>query len=203
MKWASAISEQPSVESAIDECVASLRAQLGNAAPDLAVVFASSHFHQNYEAIPQLVRQALDRGDGAPLLLGCSGGGIIGNGQEVEQSPRAVHYRRVLARRYVDTFSPGQRRPAGPGCRPGILGGAAEGQPVRRSPVRAAGRPLFLPGAEPDPGHWTLPSPALPRLAAWPAGASSKAAMPCFWAAGSITPGRWVSPCTATSPSTR
>ncbi len=87
MKWASAISEQPSVETAIDECVASLGNQLGEAAPDLAVVFASSHFHQNYEAIPQLVRQGLGSGDTSPLVLGCSGGGIIGNGQEVEQSP--------------------------------------------------------------------------------------------------------------------
>ena len=87
MKWASAISEQSSVESAIEECVASLRDQLGDAAADLAVVFASSHFHQNYEAIPHLVRQSLGTGDAGPLLLGCSGGGIIGNGQEVEQSP--------------------------------------------------------------------------------------------------------------------
>ncbi|MDE2939823.1 MAG: FIST C-terminal domain-containing protein [Chloroflexota bacterium] len=87
MKWASAISEKPSVESAIDECIASLQNQLGESEPDLAVVFASSHFHQNYEAIPQLVRQGLGSGDSSPMVLGCSGGGIIGNGQEVEQSP--------------------------------------------------------------------------------------------------------------------
>ncbi len=87
MKWASAISEEPSVESAIDECVASLKEQLGNATADLAVVFASSHYHQNYEAVPQLVRQSLGNGDSTPLILGCSGGGIIGNGQEVEQNP--------------------------------------------------------------------------------------------------------------------
>ena len=74
MKWASAISEQPSVESAIDECIASLRNQLGEAEPDLAVVFASSHFHQNYEAIPQLVRQGLGSGNSSPMVLGCSGG---------------------------------------------------------------------------------------------------------------------------------
>ena len=86
MKWASAISQQTSVESAIDECVASLREQLGNLPADLAVVFASPHFHQNFEAIPQLVRQGLACGDAVPLVLGCSGGGIIGNGQEVEQS---------------------------------------------------------------------------------------------------------------------
>ena len=87
MKWASAISEQTAVELAIDECVASLQAQLGGDAPDLAVVFVSSHYQQNYEAVPGLVRQALGSAGDELLLLGCSGGGIIGNGQEVEQSP--------------------------------------------------------------------------------------------------------------------
>ena len=87
MKWASAISEQTAVESAIDECVDRLRAQLGDDAPDLAVVFASAHYQQNYEAIPGLIRQALGSESDNLLLLGCSGGGIIGNGQEVEQSP--------------------------------------------------------------------------------------------------------------------
>ncbi|MDE2842057.1 MAG: FIST C-terminal domain-containing protein [Chloroflexota bacterium] len=87
MKWASALSEHPSLETAIDECVSSLREQLGEVQPDLAVVFASSHHHSNYEAVPQLIGQALSGGSGAPLVLGCSGGGIIGNGQEVEQSP--------------------------------------------------------------------------------------------------------------------
>lgn len=87
MKWASAISENNELESAIDECVAALRAQLGDAPADLAVVFASQHYQRNYEAIPDLIRQSLGRSDGPPLVLGCSGGGIIGNGQEVEQSP--------------------------------------------------------------------------------------------------------------------
>ena len=87
MKWASAISEQTAVESAIEECAVSLRAQLGGDSPDLAVVFASSHYQQNYEAIPELVRHELGFEAAPPVVLGCSGGGIIGNGQEVEQRP--------------------------------------------------------------------------------------------------------------------
>ena len=87
MKWASAISEQTAVESAIEECAASLLGQLGGETPDFAVVFASSHYQQNYDAIPELVRHELGSDAGAPLVLGCSGGGIIGNGQEVEQRP--------------------------------------------------------------------------------------------------------------------
>ena len=87
MKWASAISEQTAVESAIEECAGSLLGQLGGETPDFAVVFASSHYQQNYDAIPELVRHELGSDAGSPLVLGCSGGGIIGNGQEVEQRP--------------------------------------------------------------------------------------------------------------------
>ena len=90
MKWASAISEQTALEPAIAECVAALREQLGDASPDLAVVFASFHYREGYDAIPGLVREQLGSGPfglNAPLVLGCSGGGIIGNGLEVEQRP--------------------------------------------------------------------------------------------------------------------
>ena len=83
MKWASGISEQTSLANAVEECTAQVRQQLGDANPDLAVVFASTHYQQEFEALPALVKEGL----GPVLVLGCSGGGIIGNGQEVEQQP--------------------------------------------------------------------------------------------------------------------
>ena len=83
MKWASALSEKTPLELAVAECVAELRQQLGEVSPDLAVVFASAHYQDEYDAVPGLIREQLD----SPLVLGCSGGGIIGNGQEVEQRP--------------------------------------------------------------------------------------------------------------------
>ena len=83
MKWASGISEQTSLAGAVEECTAQVRQQLGTANPDLAVVFAANHYHQDFEALPGLVKEGLGR----VLVLGCSGGGIIGNGQEVEQQP--------------------------------------------------------------------------------------------------------------------
>ena len=83
MKWASALSEKTPLELAVAECVAELRQQLGEVSPDLAVVFASAHYQDEYDAVPGLLREQLD----SPLVLGCSGGGIIGNGQEVEQRP--------------------------------------------------------------------------------------------------------------------
>jgi small ligand-binding sensory domain FIST len=83
MKWASAISEQTPLENAIQECVGALREQLGEQSADLAVVFVSSHYRDEQDTLPQLLKERL----GCQAILGCSGGGIIGNGQEVEQRP--------------------------------------------------------------------------------------------------------------------
>jgi small ligand-binding sensory domain FIST len=83
MKWASALSEQTPLANAVEECVANVRQQLGELPPDLAVVFVSSHHGQQFEELPGMVGEKL----GHPLILGCSGGGIIGNGVEVEQQP--------------------------------------------------------------------------------------------------------------------
>ncbi len=83
MKWASALSQQTPLVNAIDECVASVSQQLGEEAAHLAVVFASSHYQEEYDQVPSMLREKLNE----PLILGCSGGGIIGNGTEVEQQP--------------------------------------------------------------------------------------------------------------------
>lgn len=83
MKWASAISEQPALGDAVGECVAGVLGQLGKETPHLAVTFVSPHYQADYQNLVPLVRQALP----AAQLFGCSGGGIIGNGLEVEQRP--------------------------------------------------------------------------------------------------------------------
>jgi small ligand-binding sensory domain FIST len=83
MKWASALSEQTSLTDAIDECIGRVHQHLGGATADLALVFASFHYQDQFGEIPGLIREQMD----SPLVLGCSGGGIIGNGVEVEQQP--------------------------------------------------------------------------------------------------------------------
>ncbi|MFQ6031018.1 MAG: FIST N-terminal domain-containing protein, partial [Dehalococcoidia bacterium] len=50
---------------------------------DLAAAFVSAHHYNQYDSVPSLIREKLN----SPLVLGCSGGGIIGNGLEVEQRP--------------------------------------------------------------------------------------------------------------------
>ena len=82
MKWASAISEQSDLEAALNECADSIRGQLGET-PQLAVAFVSPHYQPDYARVGPLLRERL----GAAHTFGCSGGGIIGAGLEVEQRP--------------------------------------------------------------------------------------------------------------------
>ena len=83
MRWASAVSENSSLESAVADCAAEVSGVTGDHVPDLAVAFVSTHHAQEYDALPTLVSELV----GDCLLIGCSGGGIIGAGREVEHSP--------------------------------------------------------------------------------------------------------------------
>ena len=83
MKCASAVSDQESLEMAVKECVASVRRDMGDATADLTVAFASGHFSARFEHIPTILREQL----GPTLLFGCSAGGVIGGGHEVEHRP--------------------------------------------------------------------------------------------------------------------
>ena len=83
MKWSSAVSENFSLAEAVKECGRQLHGDLDGVEPDLIIAFVSSHHAAEYESLPQLVRDNL----ADALLIGCSGGGIIGAGREVEQRP--------------------------------------------------------------------------------------------------------------------
>jgi len=83
MKWASTISTESSLEACIEEATQSIKTQLAGKSADLTIVFVSPHFAEQYNNIPPMIRERMDPG----LFFGCSGGGIIGDGQEVEQRP--------------------------------------------------------------------------------------------------------------------
>jgi small ligand-binding sensory domain FIST len=83
MKWTSAVSEHRFLKYAVAECAVEINAALGEQSADLIVVFVSAHHAARYDQLPELVRELV--GDG--VLIGCSGGGIIGAGKEVEHSP--------------------------------------------------------------------------------------------------------------------
>ena len=83
MKWSSAVSDNTSISEAVAECASRIRRELGGQAPDLLVAFVSEHHAPAYEQVPSLIRENLPGG----MLIGCSGGGVIGDGKEVEHRP--------------------------------------------------------------------------------------------------------------------
>ena len=83
MKWVSALSESAQLPHALDEVIAQLRRQLDGQAPDLCLIFVSSKFRAAYESISTRLNEEL-----APhAILGCSGGGVVGDSREIEQKP--------------------------------------------------------------------------------------------------------------------
>ena len=83
MKWSSAVSENQTLSEAVAECTSKIREELEDARPDLVVAFVSAHHASEYDSLPGLVREQV----GDCLLIGCSGGGVIGAGREVEHRP--------------------------------------------------------------------------------------------------------------------
>src|SRR5260370_1233827 len=81
MRWASALSQDPGTPQAVAEAVAALRRELGDERADLVVAFVSPHHRAAAARIPELVAAELPGG----LLVGCTGGGVIGAGHEVEE----------------------------------------------------------------------------------------------------------------------
>ena len=83
MKWASSASDDAELEGAIRRAADEVRRQLGGGPPDLVIAFVSSHHAAGFTRVPALVAAEL----GGGVLLGCSAGGVIGGGREIEQRP--------------------------------------------------------------------------------------------------------------------
>ena len=82
MKWSSAVSDAEHLDAALAETCAAVGRELGER-PDLAVLFVSEHHRPGFEEASGAVVEGL-----APrVLLGCSAGGVIGAGREVEDRP--------------------------------------------------------------------------------------------------------------------
>lgn len=83
MTWASAISDLPDLERALDAALDDAETALGGARADLAFAFASGHPRRALDRVPSRVRERLPR---AVLLGGCAGG-VRGGGLEIERRP--------------------------------------------------------------------------------------------------------------------
>jgi small ligand-binding sensory domain FIST len=87
MKWTSALSTRPSLEAAVSEVVSAAQDALGQPA-DLAFIFISNAFASEFPRLVPLLQERL----GTVPLVGCGGGGVIGQDfqrvpQEVEDDP--------------------------------------------------------------------------------------------------------------------
>ncbi|HEY9805274.1 MAG TPA: FIST N-terminal domain-containing protein, partial [Candidatus Obscuribacterales bacterium] len=87
MKWANALSTRSSLEAAIAEVVERAQSSLGVPA-NFGILFISAAFASEYSRLMPLLQERLT----VPMLIGCSGGGIIGmdsdqEAQEIEMEP--------------------------------------------------------------------------------------------------------------------
>ncbi len=83
MQWASAVSDAVTLDEAITSVGRHITAEMAGATIDLALVFVSPHHAPRYREVPRLLATAMPH----RMLAGCSAGGVIGGGHEIEQRP--------------------------------------------------------------------------------------------------------------------
>ena len=83
MKWAAFLSEEACLDVAVQQVSGEIDRALGGRQPDLLLLFASNHHADDYQEVPQEVRRHFP----SARFLGCSGGGVVGGGREIEHAP--------------------------------------------------------------------------------------------------------------------
>lgn len=100
MIWTSSLSENPILTEAISECSEAIKATAEGQALDLVITFVSPHHEESYDAVAGLLAESL----AAKHVFGCSGGGVIGNGFEIEQRPGVSITAAVLPEVNINPF---------------------------------------------------------------------------------------------------
>ena len=80
LRFASALSRKTDTEAAVRDLADAVRAQLGEGAIHLAFVFFSPHHSEKADLIARMIREEL----AVDVCLGCSGEGVIADGEELE-----------------------------------------------------------------------------------------------------------------------
>ena len=83
MQWATAISRKTSFRDAVLECAENISRELGPGPVSLALAFVTPHFAGYYSGLHDQIERYLE----PETFVGCSGGGVIGGGEEVEGAP--------------------------------------------------------------------------------------------------------------------
>jgi small ligand-binding sensory domain FIST len=83
MKWVTSLSTKISLEAAVQDLAQQVLTGLGDRSLDLGFLFVSTAFASDYPRLLPLLSEKLP----IQKLIGCSGGGIVGNGREFEDKP--------------------------------------------------------------------------------------------------------------------
>jgi len=83
MRFASSITDKKDPAAAVESLLEAVNKQLGTKPCHAAFLFVSALYQTDWEPILRQVRQRL----GNPLLVGCTGGGILGGSLELEATP--------------------------------------------------------------------------------------------------------------------
>jgi small ligand-binding sensory domain FIST len=83
MKWSSAVSDNIALKDAFDEAASKIVGEMEGVVPNVLLCFVSAHHAMEFDEIPAMSKERF----GGALLVGCSGGGIIGEGKEIEHRP--------------------------------------------------------------------------------------------------------------------
>jgi small ligand-binding sensory domain FIST len=113
MEWRTAVSEQADSSAALRECVDRIKSE-GGEAPDIAFLFPSPHHARHFARLPEGLRSGLH----PKAVIGCSGGGVIAGGKEVERRPGLGVLCGWLPGARVHTFALEQRDMPGPDAPP-------------------------------------------------------------------------------------
>ena len=101
MRWATAISEAGDTAVAVTELADRIAAQLDGEQPSMVLVFASPHHNRRIEATLASWAERIAPG----VLVGCSAGGVVGEGHEVEQRRAIAAIAASMPGVTVGTFS--------------------------------------------------------------------------------------------------
>lgn len=83
LRFASALSRKTDTEAAVRDLADAVRMEIGQGAIHLAFVFFSPHHVQKADLIARMIREELS----IDVCLGCSGEGVIADGEELETAP--------------------------------------------------------------------------------------------------------------------
>jgi small ligand-binding sensory domain FIST len=100
MKWVGSLSTKVSLEAAVQEVTQQVLSELEGRSPDLGILFVSNTFASEYPRLLPLVAEKIS----IKHLIGCSGGGIVGEGRELEQLPALSLLVANLPNVQIETF---------------------------------------------------------------------------------------------------